>query len=86
MLNPTGDKRDAKTQLQELAQARQLGMPVYREVSRTGPAHRMIFVVAVDIPIMGNAEGSGASKREAEQAAAQTLLAGLVEKAMGEQS
>ena len=75
MLNPTGDRRDAKTQLQELAQGRALGMPVYREVSRSGPPHRMVFVVAVEVPVLGGSEGTGTSKREAEQAAASGLLA-----------
>jgi ribonuclease III len=74
MANPTGDRRDAKTQLQELAQGRQLGMPVYREVARSGPAHRMIFTISVEIPVIGSAEASGNSKREAEQAAARLLL------------
>ncbi|MCA3565444.1 MAG: ribonuclease III [Methylocystis sp.] len=78
MLNPTGDRRDAKTQLQELAQGRALGMPVYREISRSGPPHRMVFVVAVEVPVLGGSEGSGTSKREAEQAAASGLLARLV--------
>ena len=74
MLSPAGDRRDAKTLLQEIAQGRQLGMPVYREVSRSGPAHRTMFVVAVSVPVIGDAEGSGASKREAEQAAARSLI------------
>jgi ribonuclease-3 len=74
MLNPTGDRRDAKTQLQELAQGRALGMPTYREVSRSGPPHRMLFVVSVEVPVLGVSEGTGTSKREAEQVAASALL------------
>jgi ribonuclease III len=74
MFNPTGDRRDAKTQLQELAQGRQLGMPVYAEVARAGPAHRMIFTISVAVPVIGVAEASGTSKREAEQLAARILL------------
>jgi ribonuclease III len=75
---PEGDKRDAKTLLQELAQARRLGTPVYREVARSGPAHRMHFVIAAEVEILGSAEGEGASKREAEQAAARALLDRIV--------
>jgi ribonuclease-3 len=75
MLNPTGDRRDAKTHLQELAQGKALGMPIYREVSRSGPPHRTVFVVAVEVPVLGGSEGTGTSKREAEQAAASGLLA-----------
>jgi ribonuclease III len=71
---PMGDKRDAKTSLQELAQGQQFPTPVYREVSRSGPPHKMTFVVAVDVPPLGSAEGTGTSKREAEQAAAQALV------------
>ncbi|MFM9975871.1 MAG: ribonuclease III [Beijerinckiaceae bacterium] len=74
MLQPAGDRRDAKTLLQEMAQARQLGTPVYREISRSGPAHRMLFTVAVDASTLGSSEGTGASKREAEQVAAQALV------------
>ncbi|MGL4242128.1 MAG: ribonuclease III [Beijerinckiaceae bacterium] len=69
-----GGRRDPKTLLQEMAQARRLGMPSYREVSRSGPAHRMHFLMAVDVEVLGSAEGSGGSKREAEQAAARALL------------
>jgi ribonuclease III len=72
-----GGRRDSKTLLQELAQARRLGVPVYREAARSGPAHRMRFVMAVDVEALGAAEGEGASKREAEQAAAAALLAKL---------
>jgi ribonuclease III len=74
LLQPMGDRRDAKTSLQELAQGQQHPTPVYREVSRSGPPHKMTFVVAVDVPPLGTAEGTGASKREAEQAAAQALV------------
>jgi ribonuclease III len=74
---PEGDRRDAKTMLQELAQSRRLATPVYREISRSGPAHRMHFVIAVEVELLGLAEGEGASKREAEQAAARNLLAQL---------
>ncbi len=66
-----------KTMLQELAQSRRLATPVYRELSRSGPAHRMHFVIAVEVELLGAAEGEGASKREAEQAAARNLLAQL---------
>jgi ribonuclease III len=74
LLQPMGDRRDAKTSLQELAQGQSYATPIYREVSRSGPPHRMTFVVAVDAPPLGSAEGTGTSKREAEQAAAQALV------------
>jgi ribonuclease-3 len=68
------DMRDAKTALQEWAQARR-DAPVYKLVGRQGPDHAPRFVVEVTIKSEGSATGEGNSKREAEQAAARTLLA-----------
>lgn len=66
--------RDAKTSLQEWAQARRLPLPAYREVGREGPAHAPVFVV--DVSIKGHEPGRGraGSKREAERLAATALL------------
>ncbi|CAN5280892.1 ribonuclease III [soil metagenome] len=66
--------RDAKTTLQEWAQARRLPLPDYREVGREGPAHAPVFVV--DVTIRGHDPGRGraGSKREAERLAAVALL------------
>jgi ribonuclease-3 len=66
--------RDAKTALQEWAQARRLPLPAYREVGREGPAHQPVFVVDVAIKGQDPARGRGASKREAERTAAGALL------------
>ncbi len=71
---PQRPARDAKTQLQEWAQARGLPTPVYREIERTGPHHSPQFRVAVALPGRDPAEGLGPSKRTAEQAAAAELL------------
>lgn len=70
------DMRDAKTILQEWAQAREKnrGMPVYRLAGRTGPDHAPHFTVEVTVEGCAPQEGSGGSKREAEQDAAQKLL------------
>jgi len=67
--------RDPKTVLQEWAQARGLPTPAYREVARSGPDHSPEFRVAVQLPAFAPAEGSGRSKRAAEQAAAAAMLA-----------
>ena len=67
--------RDPKTVLQEWAQARGLPTPAYREVARSGPDHDPQFRVAVQLPDFAPAEGSGRSKRAAEQAAAAAMLA-----------
>ena len=60
--------------LQEWAQARGLPTPAYREIARTGPDHDPEFRVAVQLPNLAPAEGSGRSKRAAEQAAAAAML------------
>jgi len=67
--------RDPKTVLQEWAQARGLPTPAYREIARTGPDHDPQFRVAVQLPQLAPAEGSGRSKRAAEQAAAAAMMA-----------
>jgi len=67
--------RDAKTALQEWAQARGLPTPVYKEIERSGPHHNPEFRVTVELPDRAPAEGRGRSKRAAEQAAAAALLA-----------
>jgi len=67
--------RDAKTELQEWAQGRGRPLPAYAVVDREGPAHDPIFHVSVTVEGESAAEGRGASKRIAEQAAAAALLA-----------
>lgn len=66
--------KDSKTLLQEVAQACDLALPVYREVSRTGPDHALEFVMAVDLESFGSVEASGTSKQAAERAAARMML------------
>ena len=69
------DARDAKTALQEWAQARGMDPPVYTETGRSGPDHQPEFTVEARLA-SGEAETARAlSKRQAEQAAAQALLA-----------
>ncbi len=65
---------DAKTHLQELAQARGWGLPLYRVAAETGPDHLKCFTIEclVDGKISGVAEG--ASKKSAEQGAAAAAL------------
>lgn len=67
-------RRDSKTELQEWSHAKQLGTPKYKEVSRSGPDHDPIFIVAVLIEGLKEAEGTGSSKRAAEQSAAGKML------------
>ena len=67
--------RDAKTTLQEWAQAKGFAVPLYREIARQGPQHAPEFTVAVTIAGYDEAEARGSSKRIAEQAAAAAFLA-----------
>ncbi len=75
MLEATGHPpQDAKTALQEWAQARALPLPDYQEVDRTGPAHEPVFTVEVHLEGQPTERGEGRSKRLAEQTAAERLL------------
>ncbi len=67
--------RDAKTALQEWAQARGLSLPVYRLLKMSGPAHKPRIAVEVQIEGLAPEAAEGSSKRAAEQAAAAALLA-----------
>jgi ribonuclease III len=69
--------RDAKTMLQEWAQARALGAPAYAEVERSGPDHAPKFTVRVSLDGHEPELGAGSSKRAAEQAAARALMTRL---------
>ena len=66
--------KDAKTLLQEWAQARGLALPVYRVTNEEGPAHAPRFTVEASVHEMKPATGEGASKQAAEQNAAETLM------------
>lgn len=65
---------DSKTILQEWAQGHGHPVPAYRELSRSGPDHKPEFVIAVRVGSYRECEARGASKRFAEQAAAQAFL------------
>ena len=69
------DARDAKTSLQEWAQARGLKPPDYVEIAREGPDHAPIFTIAARLETGEEATATARSKRQAEQAAAAALLA-----------
>ncbi len=74
------DARDAKTALQEWAQARGLPPPAYVEIDREGPDHQPLFTVEARLAT-GEAERARAgAKRQAEQTAAAALLARMESK------
>jgi ribonuclease-3 len=65
--------KSAKQLLQEWAQGAKLPLPAYRMLEISGPEHQRGFEVEVEVG--GNiARGTGASKREAQEAAAAKLL------------
>lgn len=67
---------DAKSTLQEWAQAHGIDIPKYEIINRQGPDHRILFTVKVTIhttPVK-TAKAQASSKRAAEQAAAKALL------------
>ena len=67
--------KDAKTRLQEWLQAQQLALPEYVLLETIGEEHERSFRVACRIadPVL-QAEGTGPSRRSAEQQAAADLL------------
>jgi ribonuclease-3 len=65
--------KDAKTALQEYLLGRGLPLPVYELVTRSGPPHEPVFVIAV-AAAGARGEGAGSSKRTAERLAAEDLL------------
>ena len=65
---------DPKSALQEWAQGRGMSLPRYVEIARSGPDHAPRFVSEVRINGCKPAQGTGPSKRAAEQAAATAML------------
>ena len=78
--DPGADVRDAKTRLQEWAQARgkDAAAPVYSLKEQEGPDHAPRFVVEARVKGFEPVTGQGGSKRQAEQDAAAKLLAIVV--------
>jgi ribonuclease-3 len=67
-------KDNFKAQLQQYSQARAQGTPSYEVVKVDGPPHAPIFQVAVSIADTVVADGSGSSKKAAEQEAAKAAF------------
>jgi ribonuclease-3 len=73
-------RKDPKTMLQEWLQRRGLPLPHYRLLAEHGEEHARRFDVAcvLEQPAPARCEGSGGSRRAAEQVAAERMLAQLV--------
>ncbi len=69
---------DAKSSLQELVQKQSGGRVQYEETGETGPDHDKQFLCAVYVNGEKTGEGSGRSKKEAEQSAAAAALRKLL--------
>jgi ribonuclease-3 len=70
--------KDPKTALQELLQGRGLALPRYAVQKTEGEAHDQTFIVECRVDDLGvMATGKGTSRRAAEQAAAEGVLAQL---------
>ena len=67
--------KDAKTRLQEYLQSRSLTLPRYAVLGVEGEDHAQIFRVSCEVPGLAlRVEGSGSSRRRAEQQAAARML------------
>lgn len=67
-------RKDAKSELQELAQELLGVTPTYELVDSFGPPHERTFVMEVRLGERGVARGNGSSKQRAEQQAARLAL------------
>lgn len=71
-LDPNTLGKDPKTLLQELMQARRIALPQYAVIATKGAAHKQQFEVECHVPELSiRTTGFGASRRIAEQEAAQ---------------
>jgi ribonuclease-3 len=76
--DPTAQGKDPKTMLQEYLQGRHIALPQYQVIATRGQAHVQRFEVECFIADLNvRTRGEGASRRVAEQAAAQSALAAL---------
>lgn len=72
-----GAPDDPKSRLQEYVQKKKLGELSYREISRSGPDHEPVFVIAAELGGKRIGEGKGKSKSEASRQAAENALSGF---------
>ena len=65
---------DSKTKLQEFCLKKYKKLPLYTLEKKSGPDHKPLFKVYVQIPNSKKIASSGTSKKEAQQNAAQILI------------
>lgn len=66
--------RNSKSELQEWALGKGVGLPTYKTTGQSGPDHAPIFEVTVSLENGLNAAATGSSKQDAGRAAAEKLL------------
>jgi ribonuclease-3 len=69
-----GEAKHPKSALQEWAAGNKRKSPQYNLVDRSGPDHAVRFTVTVTVRGIGEAQGEGSSKQDAETAAASAFL------------
>lgn len=68
-------QKDPKTQLQELMQSKKMDLPEYTLMTMSGLPHEQTFKVKCTIPLLKDpCIGTGATRKRAEQAAAEQML------------
>ena len=80
LLNSNVTVLDSKTSLQEYSLKKFKILPTYSFVKVTGPKHKPVFKISVNIPNSKKFIGSGNSKQEAEQDGAKKLLENINKK------
>ena len=70
----SANKADAKTTLQEWAQAQGLEPPTYTQTERTGPDHAPQFTITISLGDYDTLSAAGPSKKIAEHKAAEMFL------------
>lgn len=76
----TGESNNYKSKLLEYTQAEGIGQPDYRVASAVGPDHEKIFTIDVYVAGTAISEGTGTSKKNAEQDAARLAVEKLQKK------
>lgn len=75
-IKPGNEQKDPKTRLQEYLQGRKIALPVYDVIDTSGQSHNQQFVVRCLTEVIDKEViAKGTSRRKAEQAAAQQVLA-----------
>jgi ribonuclease-3 len=76
IIKPGNEQKDPKTQLQEFLQGRKIPLPSYEVIDTTGQSHNQEFTVRCQTSVIDEEViAKGTSRRKAEQAAAQQILA-----------